>query len=102
MFGNAKATSVFAPNAREVGQRHQQTFSLMVQEAVDLCHGTIEGHDSKLVVGNVHDQVLTHDGQTNKTEVATGSDPRGSADIDAGKTCAIVSPSSSTLFILAS
>ena len=74
-----------------MGRGHQQTFSLILEESIDLCHGTIEGHDSELVVCNVHDQVLTHDGQTDKTKVTTGSDPRGSADIDAGKTCARVS-----------
>lgn len=44
------------------------------------------------MVGNVQDQVLTHDGQTNKAEVSTGDDPRRSADIDAGQTGATVSP----------
>ena len=43
------------------------------------------------MVGNVHDQVLAHNGQTDETEVTTESDPRWSADIDAGKTCARVS-----------
>ena len=43
------------------------------------------------MVGNIHDQVLTHHGQTDETEVTTGIDPRWSADIDAGKTCARVS-----------
>ena len=43
------------------------------------------------MVGNIHDQVLTHHGQTDETEVTTGINPRWSADIDAGKTCARVS-----------
>ena len=43
------------------------------------------------MVGNVHDQVLAHHSQTDETEVTTGIDPRWSADIDAGKTCAKVS-----------
>ena len=91
MFGNSEGSLAIAANTKEAGQRHQQTFSLIVQESIDLCHGTVEGHYSELMVGNVHDQVLTHDGQTDKTEVTTGSDPRGSADTDAGKTCAGVS-----------
>ena len=43
------------------------------------------------MVGNVHNQVLAHNGQTDETEVTAGIDPRWSADIDAGKTCARVS-----------
>ena len=42
---------------------------------------------------------MTHNGQTDEAEVTTGSDPRGSADIDAGQTGATVSPEfSSTWF----
>ena len=78
-------------NEKRQDQRHQQTFSLIAQEAIDLGHGTIEGDDGELVVGNVHNQVLAHNGQTDETEVTTGMDPRWSADIDAGKTCAGVS-----------
>ena len=45
----------------------------------------------------VHDQVLAHDGQTNEAEITTVTDLRRSADVDAGKTGAIVSqPISST------
>lgn len=44
------------------------------------------------MVGDVQDQVLTHNGQTNEAEITTGNDPRGSADIDAGQTGATVSP----------
>ena len=78
-------------NERRQDQRHQQTFSLIAQEAINLGHGTIESDDGKLVVGNVHNQVLAHNGQTDETKVTTGMDPRWSADIDAGKTCAGVS-----------
>lgn len=49
------------------------------------------------MVCRVHDQVLAHDGQTNEAKVTTGTSVRRSADIDAGKTGAIVSqPISST------
>lgn len=44
------------------------------------------------MVGDIQDQVLTHDCQTNEAEITTGNDPRGSADIDAGQTGATVSP----------
>jgi len=64
----------------------------MVHEPVDLGNGTVESHDGELMIGNVHDQVLAHNGQTDEAEITTGSDPRGSADIDAGQTCATVSP----------
>jgi hypothetical protein len=48
--------------------------------------------DRVTMIGNVQDQVLTHDGQTDEAEIRTGVDPRWSADIDAGKTGAAVSP----------
>lgn len=64
----------------------------MIHETVDLSHSTVESHDGKLMVGDIHDQVLAHDGQTNEAEITTGSDSRRSADIDAGETGATVSP----------
>ena len=73
-------------------QRHQRTFSLIFQETIDLGYSAIEHHDRELVVGDVHDQVLTHDGQTDEAKITTGCDPRRSADIDAGETGATVSP----------
>lgn len=77
---------------RKVGQKHGQTFSLGVQEPINFCDGTIESDNGELVVCSVHNQVLTHDGQTDEAEVTTGSDPRRSADIDASQTGATVSP----------
>ena len=75
----------------------------MVHEPVDLRNGTIKCHDGEFVVSNVHDQVLTHDGQTYEAKITTGIYPRRSADIDAGQTGATVSPMSpSTLFNSAS
>lgn len=44
------------------------------------------------MIGDVQDQVLTHNSQANQAEITTGNDPRGSADIDAGQTGATVSP----------
>ena len=44
------------------------------------------------MIRRVHDQVLTHNGQTNEAEITTGTGSRRSADIDAGKTGAAVSP----------
>lgn len=79
--------------------RRRQTFCLVLEKTVNLCNSTVESHDLEFVVRNVHDQVLAHNGQTDEAEISTGSDPRRSADIDAGKTGAIVSSwLSSTLF----
>jgi len=44
---------------------------LVLEEGIDLGDGTVEGNDSEAVVGGVEDQVLAHDGQTDKTEVTT-------------------------------
>lgn len=43
---------------------------LVLQESVDLRDSTVEGNDGEAVVGGVEDQVLTHDGQTDETEVS--------------------------------
>lgn len=67
------------------------TLGLVVQEAVNLGGGAVEGADSETVIGNVEDQVLAHDGQTNEAEISTGNRMRRSTDIDAGETGAIVS-----------
>lgn len=42
---------------------------LVLKEAVNLGDGTVEGNAVEAVVGGVEDQVLTHDGQTDETEV---------------------------------
>ena len=79
-------------------KQYERTFSLILQETVNLGNGTIEGNDGEFVVSDVHDQVLAHDGQTDEAEVTTGNCPRRSADIDAGETSATVSSQrSSTL-----
>ncbi len=69
------------------------TFCFIRHESIDLGHGTIESDDIEfLVIGNVQEQILAHDGQTDEAEITTVSDPRRSADIDAGQTGATVSP----------
>lgn len=70
------------------------TLGLVFEEAVDLGNGTVVGDDGEAVVSGVQDQVLTHDGQTDEAEITTGI-RRRDADIDAGKTGAIVSRMSS-------
>lgn len=70
----------------------QQTFCLIFKKPIDFGGGAIEGDDGEAMIGNVHDQVLTHDGQADQAEITTTVDPRRSADIDAGQTGATVSP----------
>jgi len=69
-----------------------QTFRLIVQEVIDLGHRPIEGYYREAMVRSVQNQILAHDGQTNEAKVTTGICPRMSADMDAGKTGATVSP----------
>lgn len=59
---------------------------------VDLGNGTVESDNIESVVGNVKDQVLSHDSKTDEAEISTGV-ARSLADIDASKTCAKVSKS---------
>ena len=55
------------------------------------------------MIGNVQEKILTHNGQTDEAEIATGRDARRSADINAGQTGATVSPElSSTWFSITS
>jgi hypothetical protein len=67
------------------------TLGLVLQETVNLGSCAVVGANGVAVVSNVHDQVLTHNGQTDEAEISTGNDVRRSADIDAGETGAIVS-----------
>jgi len=62
---------------------------------VDLGDRTVEGHDGVSFISDVQDQVLAHDGQTNEAKITTRDDARRCADIDAGKSRAVVSKSSS-------
>jgi hypothetical protein len=48
------------------------TFGFVLKEAINLADGTVENNDSEAVVGDVHDQVLAHDGQADEAEVSTG------------------------------
>lgn len=85
------------------GRGHRHTFCLIFYKPIDLGHGTVESHDIEfLMIGNIQEKVLAHDGQTDEAEITTGSDPRKSADIDAGQTGATVSSEfSSTWFSIA-
>ena len=57
---------------------------------VNLADGTVESDDSVSVVCDVHDQVLSHDSETDEAEIST-NDTRILTDVDAGKACAKVS-----------
>jgi hypothetical protein len=45
------------------------TLGLVGKEVVDLGDGSVERADTESVVGNVHDQVLAHDGQTDEAHI---------------------------------
>ena len=69
-----------------------QTFRLIIQEVIDLGYRPIEGYHCEAMVRSVQNKILAHDGQTDEAKVTTGICPRMSADVDAGKTGATVSP----------
>lgn len=48
------------------------TLGLVLDEAVDLGNGSVEGDDSEAMVGSVQNQVLAHDRKANETEITTG------------------------------
>jgi hypothetical protein len=48
------------------------TLSLVGEEVVDLCNGTVVGNDIETVISSVQDQVLTHNGQANQAEISSG------------------------------
>lgn len=83
--GFALQVSVWLCNAVEL-LTSLRTLCLILEEAVDLGNGSVEGNDREAVVGGVQDQVLTHDGQADETKISTSNDMRGSTDIDAGQT----------------
>jgi hypothetical protein len=66
----------------------KHTFGFILDEAVDLRDGTIEGNDGEAMVGDIHDQVLAHNGQTNEAKISTRFRLRRCTDIDAGQPCA--------------
>ena len=54
-----------------VSTNDRLALGLVLEEAVDLGDGAVESDTVETVVGGVEDQVLTHDGQTDETEVTT-------------------------------
>jgi hypothetical protein len=46
------------------------TFSLVGEEVVNLCDGTVESDNVETMVGSVKDQILTHNGQTDQSEIS--------------------------------
>lgn len=74
-----------------VGTDDGLAFGLVLEKEVDLFHGPIEGYDFEAMVGSIEDEVLAHDGQTDEAKISTSDEARRLADIDAGKTSAIVS-----------
>lgn len=48
------------------------TLGLVLEEAVDLGNGSVEGDDGEAVVGSIQNQVLAHDRKANETEITTG------------------------------
>lgn len=60
------------------------TLGLILEEAVDLGDGTVEGNNGEAVIRSVENQVLAHDSQADEAEITTRFSVR-SADIDAGQ-----------------
>jgi len=48
------------------------TLGLVLEEAVDLGNGSVEGDDGEAMVGSIQNQVLAHDRKANETEITTG------------------------------
>lgn len=71
---------------------YSQTFGLICKKTVNLFHSTIENRDDKFMICRIQYQILAHYGQADKAEISSRVDPRWSADINAGKTGAVVSP----------
>ena len=68
-----------------------RTFGLIFKKTVDFGRCSVKHHDFETMVGNIQNQVLAHDSQTDQAKISAGDDPHRSADIDAGKTGAAVS-----------
>jgi len=86
-----------APSCKRWSAVH--TLGLVGEEVVDLGNGTVESNDSESVISSVQDQVLTHHGQADQTEispsginVSKGGTAEGlrfrrrPADVDSGET----------------
>jgi hypothetical protein len=89
--GLALGTYLAAPDIRNE-ERH--TLGFIIQKAVDLGDGSVEGNDGKAMVSSVQDQILAHDSQANEAKISTGFRLRRSTDIDAGETRTTVSVTS--------
>ena len=83
--------NVSRSEGRDASWQSELTLGLILKEAVNLGGCAVVGANSEAVVSSVKDQVLTHNGQTDKTEISTRQRTRRSADIDAGETGAKVS-----------
>jgi hypothetical protein len=57
-----------------LGTNNGLALGLVLEEVVNLGDSAVESNDSEAMVSGVEDQVLTHDGQTDKTEVTTVKD----------------------------
>ncbi len=68
----------------------EHTLGLVLEEAVNLADGTVEGNNVESMVGDVQNQVLSHDSETDEAEISTGV-ARRLTNINAGETCAKVS-----------
>ena len=68
-----------------------RTLGLVAHEAIDLGDGAVEGNNGETMVSSVQDEILAHNGQTNKAKISTGFMLRRSTDIDAGETRTVVS-----------
>jgi hypothetical protein len=68
-----------------------RTLGLVAHEAIDLGDGAVEGNNGEAMVSSVQDEILAHNGQTNKAKISTGFRLRRSTDIDAGETRTMVS-----------
>ena len=47
------------------------TLGLILEETIDLGNGSVEGNDGETVISSIENQVLAHNGQTDKTKVTT-------------------------------
>lgn len=86
-LGDELLDAVCANNALALG--------LVLEEAVDLGDGAVEGNDGVAVVGGVEDQVLAHDRKANETEVSTVKEARSAAAL-AGVCNVVMLPSGYT------
>jgi hypothetical protein len=61
------------------------TFGFVFEKAIDFRDSAVEHHRGETVVRSIENQVLSHDGEADETEITTRLTVRR-ADIDAGKT----------------